>query len=112
MKLVVKPQKITLNESADVDMVNTGLADIVISSINSKWESVRDLNSIIVNLKEQGYDDFVPIIESVLENENNSIGQLQHIVELLSPDAENIEQGKQEAEDLLQGDIYEGGEGL
>lgn len=81
--------------------VETGLADIIISSINKKWDSVRDFNSIIVNLKETGYDDYVPIIEEILEEENNHIGKLQHIVELLSPVTTNIDDGKQEAEEII-----------
>ena len=104
MRLHVKPNKFVLNENfgvVDDSMVISGLTDIIISSINDKWESVRNLNSLIVNLQEQNYEDLVPVVESVLENETNSIGQLQHLVEILSPDAEGIEQGKQEAEDVL-----------
>lgn len=81
--------------------VETGLADIIISSINKKWDNIRDFNSIIVTLKDTGYDEYVPIIEEILEEENNHIGKLQHIVELLNPVTSNINDGKQEAEEII-----------
>lgn len=81
--------------------VETGLADIVIASINKKWDSIRDLNSIIVNLDESGYGEFIPLIEEILEEENNHIGKLQHIVEVLTPITSSIEDGKQEAEEFI-----------
>lgn len=84
-----------------VDGVETGLADVVIASINKKWDSIRDLNSIIVTMKDKGYIDYISIIEDILEDENNHIGKLQHIVEELSPVTNNIEDGKQEAEELI-----------
>ena len=78
-----------------------GLADIIISSINKKWDSVRDLNSIIVNLDAHGYSEYSTIIEEILEDENNHIGKLQYIVEQLTPVTGNIDDGKQEAEELI-----------
>lgn len=84
-----------------VEGVETGLSDIIISSINKKWDSIRDLNSIILMLNDTGYTDYVPIIEEILETENNHIGKLQHIVEELTPATSNIEDGKQEAEEII-----------
>ena len=81
--------------------VETGLADIIISAINKKWDSVRDLNSVIVNLAEFEYNEYIPIIEEILEDENKHIGKLQYIVEQLTPVAESIDDGKSEAEELL-----------
>ena len=82
-----------------------GLADIIISLINKKWDTVRDLNSLTVNLNETGYEDYVPVIEEILEEENNHIGKLQHVVEILSPSTVNIDAGKQEAEDIIEGEF-------
>ena len=81
--------------------VETGLADIIISSINKKWDSIRDLNSILVMLNDTGYEEYAPVIEEILETENNHIGKLHHIVELLTPVTSNIEDGKQEAEEII-----------
>jgi len=96
--------KLKLRENADINTV-TGISDIIIDSINKKWDNIRDFNSIIVNLNEEGYEDLVPVIESILEDENRNVGKLQQLVELVSPTASSIEDGKQEALDELDSDI-------
>ena len=71
--------KLKLRENADINVV-TGISDIIIDSINKKWDNIRDFNSIIVNLNEEGYEDLVPVIQSVLEDENKNVGKLQQLV--------------------------------
>lgn len=92
--------KLKLRENADINVV-TGISDIIIDSINKKWDNIRDFNSIIVNLNEEGYEDLVPVIQSVLEDENKNVGKLQQLIELISPNASSIDDGKQEAIDEL-----------
>lgn len=92
--------KLKLRENADINVV-TGISDIIIDSINKKWDNIRDLNSIIVNLNEEGYEDLVPVIESILEDENKNVGKLQQLIELISPTASSIDDGRQEAIDEL-----------
>jgi hypothetical protein len=43
----------------------------------------------------------VPVIQSVLEDENKNVGKLQQLVELISPTAKSIDDGRQEAIDEL-----------
>lgn len=93
------------NIISETPLVEVGLADIIISEINKKWDSVRDLNSIIINLTDRGYTDYIPIIEDILSDETNHIGKLQHMVEILNPSATNIETGKQEAEEVIEGEV-------
>lgn len=92
--------RLKLRENADINVV-TGISDIIIDSINKKWDNIRDLNSIIVNLNEEGYEELVPVIQSVLEDENKNVGKLQQLVELISPTAKSIDDGRQEAIDEL-----------
>lgn len=92
--------KLKLRENADINVV-TGISDIIIDSINKKWDNIRDLNSIIVNMNEEGYEEMVPVIQSVLEDENKNVGKLQQLVELISPTAKSIDDGRQEAIDEL-----------
>lgn len=96
--------KLTLVEDSKIHepagMIENGLTDIIIFSINKKWDSVRDLNSIIVTLGETNYSEYIPIIEEILEDENNHIGKLQYIVESLNPVTGNIDDGKEEAQTL------------
>ena len=92
--------RLKLRENADINVV-AGISDIIIDSINKKWDNIRDLNSIIVNLNEEGYEELVPVIQSVLEDENKNVGKLQQLVELISPTAKSIDDGRQEAIDEL-----------
>ena len=92
--------KLKLRENADINVV-AGISDIIIDSINKKWDNIRDLNSIIVNLNEEGFEDMVPVIESILEDENKNVGKLQQLVELISPTAKSIDDVRQEAIDEL-----------
>ncbi len=79
-----------------------GISTILIDAINKKWDSISNFNSIIVNLQAEGYDDMIDVINSILEDEHNHVGQLQKLVEILNPEAEEIEVGKNEAEETLE----------
>ena len=92
--------RLKLRENADINVV-AGISDIIIDSINKKWDNIRDLNSIIVNMNEEGYEEMVPVIQSILDDENKNVGKLQQLVELISPTAKSIDDGRQEAIDEL-----------
>lgn len=79
-----------------------GINNLLIDAINKKWDSITDFNSIIVNLTSEGYTDMISVIEDILEDEHKHIGQLQQLVETLSPVAAEIEVGKDEAAETLE----------
>ena len=85
------------------DNMNAALAisDILMDAINKKYDSVRDLNSIKVNISEEGFDDMNPVIDSIIEEENNHIGKLQQLVDLLSGGEEEIAEGKEETIEMI-----------
>lgn len=85
------------------DNINASLAisDILIDAINKKYDSIRDLNSIKVNISEEGFDDMNPVIDSIIEEENNHIGKLQQLVDLLTGGEENIAEGKEETIEII-----------
>lgn len=88
-----------LNENENSNMA---VADMLIDEINKRWENVRGLNSTIVTLKEEkDYKDIIPVIEQILEDEHSNIGQLEQLIELIAPKADNIESGKEETIDIL-----------
>lgn len=79
-----------------------GITNLIINSINKKWESVSDFNGVIATLNDLGYEEMAPVIEEIISNETNDIGKLQHIVETLSPAmGQDIEEGQLESEDIL-----------
>ena len=103
LRLNESPEEI-VNVEIEGTQVNSGVVDILIDFINKKWGNIRDLNSMIVTLQSEGYDDMCPVIETILEEENASIGKLQQLIELVSPSTEAIENGKQQAITELDGE--------
>ena len=84
------------------DDTTLGVTNLIISAINKKWENITDFNGIIATLREYQYEDMIPVLEEIIVDENNNIGKLQQLVELISPTAkENIEVGKEEAIETL-----------
>ena len=103
LRLNESPEEIVNVEIEDTQ-VNSGVVDILIDFINKKWDNIRDLNSIIVTLQGEGYDDMCPVVETILEDENTSIGKLQQLIELVSPSTQSIEDGKQQVISELDGE--------
>ncbi|MBQ6631277.1 MAG: hypothetical protein IJH55_03990 [Romboutsia sp.] len=78
-----------------------GIIDILIDAINKKYDYIRDLNSLNINLSEESFEDMVPVIDSIIEDENNHIGKLQQLIDLLSNSEDDIEEGKQETIEII-----------
>ncbi len=90
-----------LQEDMFEELTDTAIENLFINSINKKWDSVSDFNALLNTLRSEQYDEFIPVIEEILADEHNHIGKLQHILETLSTQVEEIEQGQQEAADIL-----------
>ena len=87
----------------DVDLESIGITNLIISQINKKWDSISDLNSIMSTLTEYNFSQYIPVIQDIIEDETSDIGKLQNIISSESPEIDdNIEDGKSEAEDILQ----------
>lgn len=97
--------KLKINEqndfSSEESRNNLGISSLVGMLINKKNDLIADLNSLRLELQDAGLDEMIEIVSSIIEDENNSIGKLQHINELVSPEAKEIEAGKEEAKDIL-----------
>lgn len=79
-----------------------GISTLLIDALNKKWDSISNFNSIAVNLKESGYDDMIDVIDGIINDENNHVGQLQKLIEILNPASAEIEVGRGEAEETLE----------
>lgn len=93
-----------LQEELFDDVQDNAIVNLFVAAINKKWDNVIDLNSVIATLQDQGYDEYIPIIDSIIDDEHNHIGQLQQLIEMLSESAEEIEVGKEEAEEMMAND--------
>lgn len=80
---------------------DAGVTDLLISAINDEWKTVSAYNSIIETLRYESsnnpdYARFIDVINDINAEENKHIGQLQEILQKLSPNAEYIDQGREE----------------
>ena len=94
-----------LQEDMFEELTDTAIENLFINSINKKWDSVSDFNAVLNTLRSEQYDEFIPVIEGILADEHNHIGQLQHILETLSANTDAIEQGEQDAAEILSDDM-------
>lgn len=81
-----------------------GLAQLLIDAINGEWETVGQYNSLLIMAKAEGFDEFVPVLEDINTEENKHIGQLQELLKKVSPNAEAIDSGAEEAQEQFDDD--------
>ena len=75
----------------------TGIANQLIEMINGEWNTIADYNNLITMLTQYGFEEFIPVIEDINNEENLHVGQLQALLQKISPNAESIQQGELEA---------------
>lgn len=79
---------------------DTGVADLIMDAIKDEYEAIQFYNQLSANLC--GHDEMKTVIDDILAEENNHVGQLQKLLQLISPNATEIDSGSQEAEEQLQ----------
>ena len=75
----------------------TGIANQLIEMINGEWNTIADYNNLIAMLTQYGFEEFIPVIEDINNEENLHVGQLQALLQKISPNTGSIEQGELEA---------------
>ena len=83
---------------------DVGIADCIMNAITEEFAAIKSYNSIIATMKsedESRYDSFVKVLQDITAEENLHVGQLQEILKRISPNAEEIETGKEEAQEQL-----------
>ena len=75
----------------------TGIANQIIEMINGEWNTIADYNNLIAMLTQYGFEEFIPVIEDINNEENLHVGQLQALLQKISPNAGSIQQGELEA---------------
>ena len=75
----------------------TGIANQLIEMINGEWNTIADYNNLITMLTQYGFEEFIAVIEDINNEENLHVGQLQSLLQKISPNAGSIQQGELEA---------------
>ena len=81
-----------------------GISSLLIDAINGEWETINLYNSIAMNARESGFEDIAKVLEEINTEENKHVGELQNILKTISPNASAIEDGEQEAEEIVDDD--------
>lgn len=84
-----------------------GLASLLITAINNEWETVEEYNTLAIMARENGYEDLAKLIDDINSEENNHIGMLQAALKTISPNAEAIEGGEEEATEFIDTDFVD-----
>lgn len=85
---------------------DNGIANLLITLINGEWDTIKDYNDFTATASaEGGYEDMLPVIADIVAEENVHIGQLQKLLQQISPDALKIAQGESEAEGQIGGEL-------
>ena len=83
------------------------VANKLIEAINGEWDTIVLYNNIITELKENNFDDIIPVIQDIVKEENTHVGQLQKALSTISPDTNDIASGEVEAEGQLNESLCE-----
>jgi hypothetical protein len=87
--------------------VNTGIALSLSNLIKDEWEAIDGYNSVIITVMQ---DDKVPqglkknvkaVLTEIVGEENLHVGQLEELLKYVSPNAELINKGQEEAKEQI-----------
>lgn len=80
---------------------DNGIAGIINKLIIDEWEAIDGYNSAIMALNDLGRYDEAKVLSDIANEENIHVGQLQKIMETVSPNAASIKDGEVEAQEQL-----------
>lgn len=111
--------KMSLNEDLFDDVQSSGepkgmpqdgqditISNMLIDNINGEWDTIRQYNDLISALQQAGKDEqMCDVIRDIVNEENTHIGQLQQMLETLSPNTASIADGQKEGQEQLGSEI-------
>ena len=85
---------------------DTGVASEIIRLINDEWEAIQGYIDAIATLRANinsnpFYEAAIAVLEEISAEENTHVGQLQEVLRQISPNAQEINKGTEEAKSQL-----------
>ena len=83
---------------------DSGIAALLNSLIRDEWEAIQGYNDMqnAVKAEQPAYaDEFLRVIADINAEENVHVGQLQKLMELVAPNAQEFNAGEKEAEEQI-----------
>ena len=90
-------------EEADQIEANVGIAGLLSNLIQGEWQTINDYNVAIKNARAEGLDDVADIMANIIKDENTHVGNLETAMKLVTNEAQHIENGEKEAEEIIDG---------
>lgn len=89
-------------EWVDEDACHAGIAQDLNYLIKDELEAVDGYNSVLATWKDADkFPEVIAVLKDIVDEEMLHIGQLQRALELVSPNAKNIQAGAKEAEEQI-----------
>lgn len=88
------------------ELRNNGLANLILDLITDENEAIQgyiDFQSSLSNVD----PDFSELVNTIIDEEMNHVGMLQFMLKKVSPSADMIESGSEEAEEELEESFYQ-----
>ena len=97
---------IDLDETPDApEGEDVGISDMLNNLVIDELDAVNGYNSAIATIKDlpdvDGADDAVNVLSDIANEENMHIGEIQQLLKLFSDQAVSIEDGKKEAQGII-----------
>lgn len=85
---------------------DTGVSNLLIQLINDEWEAIQGYNDAIATLRDTSgenpfYQRAIEVLTEISSEENVHVGQLQEVLQNISPNAKKIKSGHEEAKNQL-----------
>ena len=104
-----EPITISTEEEPKEEVADLGISSTINDLIQKKYEDVNFINSIVVTIADlcegEKCEEALVILNNLLDDEHTHIGQLQKLSELFSSNAEKVEDGKIEAEEIINNEV-------
>lgn len=98
-KVNYKAKKLT--EEVNQELIDKNVTVGIISGlIKSSWSLIDEINQDIIQLNIAGAPELVPVLQEMISDNYIHIGQLEKLLEGPEPAAENIDDGREAAENI------------
>lgn len=87
-----------------------GVATVITDSIADTWQKINDYNHIISTISSSGIknsEELISVLKDIVDDENKNVGKLMSALNTISPEVDNVEVGKEEANMKLTESINE-----
>ena len=79
------------------------ITDMLLQAINDENTTIQQYNNMIATCNDEGFEAIANVLKHIAEEENIHVGMLQHAMTTISDQANTIEDGKVEAEEIMSG---------